>query len=874
MYEQYEKTMKRFRVLLRGLRGLVIAVAALFLLAGFVIFGAGIPIGAVRCDSVTYGQQPSASVRAFAKEVKYEYRSRDGAWSTEVPKDAGIYEVRAVTKSALGITVKSARREFTIERAMLEIELRDREEYADLADLFPTEDDCTVSGLVYEDRIDGMAFSIVSDDGVKKQYRIGSVKVVDGNGRNVRDNYKLISEDAWIKDIRTDLVVRPVGKSVVYGGDPTEVVTCDGVTVLSGKLMAGDTVGIRFPKGDTTGSLTGIGEVLIEGEIYVENSAGEDVTYRYRITREDAYLRFAPTTVTVLTGSAEKVYDGIPLTEHSYTLVSGYIYPDDSLELHYTGAQYEPGRSRNTVGDYRVFNAKYGDVTKFYDVKIKQGWLKVEYPDDWEIIGANEDEFGLSSGVDLTSGHMMDGDLAYVDPYVIFRVYSPRSGTQYFKEQSYEHYDGHTWTNSAEVKKYRPKEDYLTGKALESAGNNSKVMKIDHLRLNHRVYPYFMGGPEENNGNDSYICTVYAKSKNQKNFPESEESWETEYSNFVYNHYLEIDDSLLNLLTELGENAGIYPGDSNIIDKIAHYIQNAAVYDLGYPVFPPDQDMVTYFLTVSKRGICQHYASAAVMMYRAYGIPARFTLGYVGHMKSNTWSDVTTETGHAWAEVYIDGTGWIPVEVTGGGGGSGVSGDGEGAGAGGIIDADGDPSGGEDGQEPPDLVVGFSSYVKEYDGFPVENWSPQPYLISGKLNPGDRIVADVMFSTIDSRPDYYYYDGYLDVRVIDAGGNDVTMNYKSIGCMNPVIQITRRKLEVRTQNREGTEAEGQISDAGWYISEGSLVPGHRLQVTTMRAQDKVGKTNNYASVDIFDERGESVIYCYDVKVKSGTLEMK
>jgi hypothetical protein len=42
----------------------------------------------------------------------------------------------------------------------------------------------------------------------------------------------------------------------------------------------------------------------------------------------------------------------------------------------------------------------------------------------------------------------------------------------------------------------------------------------------------------------------------------------------------------------------------------------------------------------------------------------------------------------------------------------------------------------------------------------------------------------------------------------------------------------------------------------------------------MRAQDKVGKTNNYASVDIFDERGESVIYCYDVKVKSGTLEMK
>ena len=60
------------------------------------------------------------------------------------------------------------------------------------------------------------------------------------------------------------------------------------------------------------------------------------------------------------------VYDGIPLTEHSYTLVSGYIYPDDSLELHYTGAQYLPGRSRNTVGDYAVFNAKYGDYVHAY----------------------------------------------------------------------------------------------------------------------------------------------------------------------------------------------------------------------------------------------------------------------------------------------------------------------------------------------------------------------------------------------------------------------------------------------------------------------------------------------------------------------------
>lgn len=868
MYEQYEKKMKRFRLLLRVLRGLAVAAAAFLLLAGFAIFGAGIPLGAVKCDSVVYGTKPKASVKSFAKEVTFEYRDRDGLWSTAIPKYAGIYEVRAVTKSILGICVKSGRTEFVIERAPLTVELHDIEDYAPLYTILPSEKDYDVSGLAYEDSIDRIRFSYDKDDGVRREYSVASVVMVDRNGNDVRNNYKLISESARIEDIRKSIRVRPVGRSVVYGGDPTEKVTCDSVQLLNGTLEEGEELVIRFEEGDNTGSLTEIGSVLIRGEIYVLDQYGQDVTYRYRIEREDAYLTFSPTVVTILTGSAEKVYDGIPLTEHSYTLVNGYIYPDDSLELYYTGIQYEPGRSRNTVGGYSVFNAKYGDVTKFYDVKVKQGWLRVTYPDDWQVQGADEDSFGLSTGFDLTSGHM-DGDLMYVDPYTIFRVYSSRSGTQYFKEQSYELYDGHTWTNSAAVKNYKPREDYLTGRALQSAGNESKVMKISNLRLNHKVYPYFMGGQEENTSADSYECTVYAQRKNQKTFPEGEEAWEKEYRDFVYNHYLQIEPELQDLLLDLGAKAGITGYESNVVDKIARYIQNAAVYDLNYPAFPADQDMVTYFLTVSKTGICQHYAAAAVMMYRAYGIPARFTLGYVGTVKSNQWSEITTETGHAWAEVYIAGTGWIPVEVTGGSGGSG-----DGAGPGGVIDADGDGNEGGGMGGNPDLIVGFSTYVKEYDGFPVENWSPEPYLISGSLNPGERIVADINFSTYGTEPDYYYFEGDVDIRILDAKGNDVTLTYSSIGYTNPTIQIIRRRLEVRTQNREGTEADGQIADAGWYISEGSLIPGHRLQVTTMRSQDTVGRTNNYASVDIIDEDGNSVIYYYDVRMKSGTLEMK
>ena len=75
-----------------------------------------------------------------------------------------------------------------------------------------------------------------------------------------------------------------------------------------------------------------------------------------------------------------------------------------------------------------------------------------------------------------------------------------------------------------------------------------------------------------------------------------------------------------------------------------------------------------YFLKDAETGYCVHYATAAAVIYRALGIPARVTDGFLFRAQAGEYVDVLQANEHAWVEVYLDGLGWIPVEVTGSGG--------------------------------------------------------------------------------------------------------------------------------------------------------------------------------------------------------------
>jgi len=91
-------------------------------------------------------------------------------------------------------------------------------------------------------------------------------------------------------------------------------------------------------------------------------------------------------------------------------------------------------------------------------------------------------------------------------------------------------------------------------------------------------------------------------------------------------------------------------------------------YSLDLPLPPENQELVSWFIFDLKRGYCDYYASAMVVMARLAGIPARLAIGYAtGDFDEATGQYVVTELqAHSWPELYFPGVGWLPFEPTAG----------------------------------------------------------------------------------------------------------------------------------------------------------------------------------------------------------------
>ena len=95
-------------------------------------------------------------------------------------------------------------------------------------------------------------------------------------------------------------------------------------------------------------------------------------------------------------------------------------------------------------------------------------------------------------------------------------------------------------------------------------------------------------------------------------------------------------------------------------------------YTLSPGEVPENWDAVEYFLGRNHKGFCVHFASAGVLILRKLGIPARYCDGYMVptedlvHSEGEYHVTVKDKHAHAWAEIYLDHIGWVPVEMTAG----------------------------------------------------------------------------------------------------------------------------------------------------------------------------------------------------------------
>ena len=108
---------------------------------------------------------------------------------------------------------------------------------------------------------------------------------------------------------------------------------------------------------------------------------------------------------------------------------------------------------------------------------------------------------------------------------------------------------------------------------------------------------------------------------------------------------------------------------TEIISEILVYLENGITYDEKF-ASNGGTDFAAFFLEKSARGYSVHYATAATLMLRYFGIPARYAEGYflsaeeAAEFEGGESIILTENHAHAWAEYYLEGVGWVPFEVT------------------------------------------------------------------------------------------------------------------------------------------------------------------------------------------------------------------
>jgi transglutaminase-like putative cysteine protease len=107
------------------------------------------------------------------------------------------------------------------------------------------------------------------------------------------------------------------------------------------------------------------------------------------------------------------------------------------------------------------------------------------------------------------------------------------------------------------------------------------------------------------------------------------------------------------------------PDNAAIVRRAIEFFRGSRFeYTLEPPVL--GRNSVDEFVFDTKQGFCEHFASSFVFLMRAAGVPARVVTGYQGGDTNpvDGYMVVRQADAHAWAEVWLAGSGWTRVDPT------------------------------------------------------------------------------------------------------------------------------------------------------------------------------------------------------------------
>lgn len=106
------------------------------------------------------------------------------------------------------------------------------------------------------------------------------------------------------------------------------------------------------------------------------------------------------------------------------------------------------------------------------------------------------------------------------------------------------------------------------------------------------------------------------------------------------------------------------------VKALESYLRDNYEYSLTPPRPPRGEDAVNHFLTESRQGYCEIFASSMAVLAREVGIPARLATGFApGEWQPGTRGEwgvalVREKDMHAWTEIYFPDYGWVEFDPT------------------------------------------------------------------------------------------------------------------------------------------------------------------------------------------------------------------
>ncbi len=264
----------------------------------------------------------------------------------------------------------------------------------------------------------------------------------------------------------------------------------------------------------------------------------------------------------------------------------------------------------------------------------------------------------------------------------------PKSVRLYWKARTYQAYDGQQWLSIAPVTtEWIPGEEKFpvpqdTGKwktrftvisssfitTLFSPGQpvwidrDGKIIHLDNPDQTIDIIS-FQNDPILRPGQD-YVVEAELSNPTVQDLKTAG----VDYPDWIEERYLQLPPTITERTKNLASD--ITQGLDTPYDKtiaIIDFLRNPDNYTYQEIIPPPpiDQDVVDWFVFDSRTGFCNYFASAAVVMLRQEGIPARLAVGYAtGEKQEDGRYIVRQREAHAWPEVYFPNYGWVEFEPT------------------------------------------------------------------------------------------------------------------------------------------------------------------------------------------------------------------